>query len=46
MDKEKEAVKHEDEMHAVIEKHGKELQEIGMYSTEPSVDCSELLLSL
>ena len=32
MDKEKEAVKHEDEMHAVIEKHGKELQEIGMYS--------------
>ena len=32
MEKEKEAVKHEDDMHAVIEKHGKELQEIGMYS--------------
>lgn len=28
MEKEKEAVKHEDDMHAVIEKHNKELQEI------------------
>ena len=31
MEKEKEAVKHEDDMHAVIEKHNKELQEIGIY---------------
>lgn len=31
MEKEKEAVKHEDEMHATTERHAKELQEIGMY---------------
>jgi len=30
MEKEKEAVKHEDDMHAVVEKHSKELQEIGV----------------
>ena len=40
MEKEKEAVKHEDEMHAVTEKHGKELQEIGMYS-KPSLTVVE-----
>ena len=29
MEKEKEAVKHEDDMHATMERHSKELQEIG-----------------
>jgi len=29
MEKEKETVKHEDDMHATMERHNKELQEIG-----------------
>lgn len=36
MEKEKEAVKYEDDMHAMVEKHTKELQEIGIHFSSDS----------